>query len=60
MPILFLFIKYSMNSITAESDGFCQEFHSNVCGKYLMGHRVYVTREFQQALIETQISKCKF
>lgn len=49
-----------MNSITAESDGFCQEFHSNVCGKYLMGHRVYVTREFQQALIETQISKCKF
>ncbi|VDO83844.1 unnamed protein product [Schistosoma margrebowiei] len=46
-----------MNSITAESDGFCQEFHSNVCGKYLMGHRVYVTREFQQALIETQISK---
>ncbi|KAG5445721.1 Inactive tyrosine-protein kinase transmembrane receptor ror1 [Clonorchis sinensis] len=40
-----------------ETDGFCQEFHSNVCGKYLMGHRVYVTREYQQALIETEISK---
>ncbi|TPP55975.1 Receptor protein-tyrosine kinase [Fasciola gigantica] len=40
-----------------EMDGFCQEFHSNVCGKYLFGHRVFVTREFQQALIESQISK---
>ncbi|TGZ67499.1 hypothetical protein CRM22_004768 [Opisthorchis felineus] len=40
-----------------ETDGFCQEFHSNVCGKYLTGHRVYVTREYQQALIETEISK---
>ncbi|CAH8875513.1 unnamed protein product [Trichobilharzia szidati] len=49
--------QYLLNPITAESDGFCQEFHSNVCGKYLMGHRVYVTREFQQALIEAQISK---
>ncbi|CAH8646174.1 unnamed protein product [Schistosoma guineensis] len=56
-PILQQENQYLMNSITAESDGFCQEFHSNVCGKYLMGHRVYVTREFQQALIETQISK---
>ncbi|KAF8566106.1 hypothetical protein P879_00939 [Paragonimus westermani] len=44
------------NSIP-EQEGFCQEFHSNVCGKYLFGHRVYVTREYQQALIEGQISK---
>ncbi|CAH8640861.1 unnamed protein product [Heterobilharzia americana] len=49
--------QYLMNPMSSESDGFCQEFHSNVCGKYLMGHRVYVTREFQQALIEAQISK---
>ncbi|TNN07530.1 Tyrosine-protein kinase transmembrane receptor Ror [Schistosoma japonicum] len=56
-PVLQQEDHFLMNSMTAESDGFCQEFHSNVCGKYLMGHRVYVTREFQQALIETQISK---
>ncbi|VDP67890.1 unnamed protein product [Echinostoma caproni] len=45
------------NPPPSEADGFCQEFHSNVCGKYLFGHRVFVTREFQQALIESQISK---
>ncbi|VDL98145.1 unnamed protein product, partial [Schistocephalus solidus] len=40
-----------------EQSGFCQVFQSNVCTKYLGGHRVYVSHVLHQTLLEKQITK---
>lgn len=40
-------------------NGFCQIFQSNVCVRYLNGHRVFVSTPLHQTLVEQQISKCK-
>nr|VZI29425.1 unnamed protein product [Spirometra erinaceieuropaei] len=40
-----------------DQSGFCQVFQSNVCTKYLGGHRVYVSHVLHQTLLEKQITK---
>uniref|UniRef100_A0A5K3F0A9 Receptor protein-tyrosine kinase n=1 Tax=Mesocestoides corti TaxID=53468 RepID=A0A5K3F0A9_MESCO len=37
-------------------NGFCQIFQSNVCVRYLSGHRVFVSNVLHQTLIEKQIA----
>nr|CDS19319.1 tyrosine protein kinase transmembrane receptor [Echinococcus granulosus] len=45
------------HSDTESRSGFCQIFQSNVCVRYLNGHRVYVSNLLHQTLVEQQISK---
>nr|CDS26357.1 tyrosine protein kinase transmembrane receptor [Hymenolepis microstoma] len=45
------------HSGSESENGFCQVFQSNVCVRYLNGHRVFVSTPLHQTLVEQQISK---
>ncbi|VDD81460.1 unnamed protein product [Mesocestoides corti] len=52
-PIKSLYFVFSEKQ---PENGFCQIFQSNVCVRYLSGHRVFVSNVLHQTLIEKQIA----
>ncbi|KAM3187363.1 hypothetical protein ACTXT7_002472 [Hymenolepis weldensis] len=56
-PSQSLWAVKNTHSGSESENGFCQIFQSNVCVRYLNGHRVFVSTPLHQTLVEQQISK---